>query len=128
MNLVKTYLDKDNFGGIGLFAGEFIAKDTLIWELQEDFDKVINKEDFVNLSIPMVQKKFFLRYAYEMNGKMVLCNDDARFANHSNEANTFDKQFANKDIQKGEEIFCNYFEINDEFSEEEFNELKSFKP
>lgn len=136
MNLVKTYIDKDKFGGMGLFAAEFIPKGKLIWELIEPFDLVLDKRVFDSIkdnlhqwyAIPL--KDHILRYCYELNKKVVFCGDDARFANHSISPNTiseFSKQWAKQDIQIGDEIFCNYFEINDTFSEEEFNELKSYK-
>lgn len=136
MNLVKTYLDKSPIEGIGLFAAEFISKDTLIWQLIEPFDLVLDKRIWDSIKDNLHQwyaepmSNYLLRYYYEKGGKCVFCGDDARFANHSNNANTrsiFDKQWAKRDIRKGEEIFCNYFEINDEFNESEFEILKSYK-
>lgn len=133
MNLVKTYLDKDQFGGIGLFAAEDIPKGTLMWELIEPFDMVFEKKyfDFLVGRIPEEMRKAYVdRYLYEQNGLVCICGDDARFSNHSrtpNTISTFYTQHALVDIKKGEEIFTNYADINDEFDESEFSELKSFK-
>jgi SET domain-containing protein len=125
MNIVKTYIDKSPVNGTGLFAAEFIPKGTLIWELQDHFDTVIKEDDFKFITGPTstmskVQKEYLFKYCYFKNGKRVLCADDAKFANHSLNANTistFDKQYAKVDIQIGEEIFCDYREICDDFDE-----------
>ncbi len=134
MNLVKTYLDKDKFGGIGLFAKELILKGTLMWEIHEPFDIVLRtaevKRLYKDTSNNSEFKTYIERYAFEMNGYYCICGDDARFSNHSLNANTtsyWDRQYAKNDILPGEEIFTNYFEINDNLSEEEIKELNSYK-
>lgn len=132
MNLVKTYIDRDRFSGIGLFAKEFIPKGTLMWELMEPFDRVILTSDIKNLyssKCAYSLQQYIERYAYEMNGKYCICGDDARFSNHSMNPNTitqWDKQWAKQDIQPGDEIFTNYFDINDNLSEEEIKEFNSY--
>lgn len=136
MNLVKTYLEKSPIEGIGLFAAEFIPKGTLIWKLTEPFDLVLDKNVFdaflfgSHAKFSDVFRNNLLRYYYEKDGKCVFCGDGARFANHSLNSNTqsfFDKQFAKTDIRKGDEITCNYSEINTEFNPSEFDILKSYK-
>ncbi len=125
MNLVKTYIGKSPVDGIGLFASEFIPKGTLIWELQDHFDTVIKDEDFQFIigetsTMSLAQKDYLNKYCYFKNGKRVLCADDAKFANHSLNANTvstFDRQYAKIDINIGDEIFCDYREICDDFDE-----------
>lgn len=133
MNLVKTYIDKDTFGGIGLFAKEFIPAGKLMWELQEPFDRVVSTSDIKLLyrdNCADSLKEYIERYAYEMNGKYCICGDDARFSNHSFKPNTisqWDKQWAKVDIQPGDQIFTNYLDINDNLSPAEIDEINSYK-
>lgn len=133
MNLVKTYIDGSSIEGIGLFAAELIPKGTLIWRLIEPFDIILSKNDFEEQmkKLPIhLHDNYINRYLYEMNGKIVICGDDARFSNHSifpNTKSTFDSQYAIMNIEKGDEILTNYKEINDNFDESEFDKLKSFK-
>jgi SET domain-containing protein len=127
MNQVKTYIDKSQIEGIGLFAAEFISAGTLIWKF-DGLDQMLTVE-FVN-SLSDHQRKYFERYMFEKNGLYCFCPDDAKYANHSNDSNTistFERQYAKRDIQVGEEITCDYRDINDEFSETEFETLKSYK-
>ena len=46
MLLVKTYLEKSAIHGLGVFAGEFIAKGTKIWRFVEDFDRAYSPKQF----------------------------------------------------------------------------------
>jgi hypothetical protein len=114
MLLVKTYLDKSSIHGIGLFAAEFIPAGTLVWEFTEEFDQKFWKSNCDRLGGPFL--KFLKTYAY-VDGDYVLCVDDARFMNHSSEPNTKnghgENTIASRDIQIGEEITCDYKEIDD---------------
>lgn len=115
MLLVKTYLDRSAIAGIGLFAGEPIAKDTLLWKLS-DVDLVIHQRDLDAQGLSELQRQFFESHAYKNGNTYYLCIDDARFMNHSYEANTYDKgqaTFAARDIAAGEEITSNYGNYDD---------------
>ncbi len=117
MNLVKTYVDKSKIEGLGLFAGEFIAKGKVIWTLSE-IDQVWTDEQFIKLlkRIRPLEAEFLDKYAFKKAGKIFLCGDDARYGNHSNDPNTYadyDYQVALYDIQKGEEITGDYSEIHE---------------
>lgn len=123
MNLVKTYIDKSNISGIGLFADEFIAKGTKVWHLDE-LDLIISYEKFEFLS--EIEKEFIIKYAYTEKGNYILCSDNARFYNHSfnpNVESVGQYEVAKIDIQKGEEMTCDYFKINDDQSREIFKLL-----
>src|ERR1700747_2237517 len=91
MNLVKTYIDKDNFGGIGLFAAEFIPKGTLIWKFGAT-DKKWDSAGFsyiINHSkTTQTEKDYLLRYTSDKNGIVYFYGDDAKYCNHSNTPNT----------------------------------------
>lgn len=133
MNLVKTYIDKSEIEGIGLFAAEFIPKGTIVWDLHPPFDVVLDEKfiEAIKDSLPQTIKDHIFRYGFFQDGKFVLCADDARFSNHSSKANTITvgkKQIALVDINVGEEITSNYSEFDDVFTEDEFKILKSYRP
>lgn len=119
MILVKIKLNKSKIHGIGCFANEFIKKDQLVWKFDKNFDLVLKKE-YVD-SLPIGAKENFLNYAYisKTTGDYILCSDDSKFMNHSNEPNikciipegckTDDLIcFAIKDIEIDEEIISDY--------------------
>lgn len=112
--MVKTKLGLSPISGIGLFANEAIKKDQIVWQFNPLIDVLLSKDEMNSLSIS--SKEQFLNYAYLdiTIGKYLLCGDDARFFNHSDEPNCYDSNInpevtiANKDIAIGEEITCNY--------------------
>ncbi len=114
MLLVKTRIGPSEIEGIGCFADEFILKGTPIWRFQEGFDLKIPKDEVEKLSAS--GKYQFLKYAYLTgSGIYVLCFDDARFFNHSDDPNVIElddgergMNIAARDIQKWEEILCDY--------------------
>lgn len=112
MLVVRTAIGPSAIHGIGVFAEEPISKGTVIWRYCPPFDQVISEQD-VN-KLPDVGRAFLETYAYrskDLNGQILLCGDDARFLNHSDDPNTEDQLFltiASRDIQQGEEITCDY--------------------
>ena len=116
MLLVKTYLAPSPIHGIGLFADQFIPRGTQIWEFTNGMDFEISQDEIAKLS-PLDQG-FVARYGYrnKVTGKHVVCVDDARFFNHSSKPNTdnTDEKYtiANRDIESGEELTCDYFEFD----------------
>ncbi|MCX6717528.1 MAG: SET domain-containing protein [Candidatus Taylorbacteria bacterium] len=129
MMLVKSKTEQSKIHGIGLFADEFIAKGTKVWEYTPWFDFSLTKEQVKKLS--EASKEQFLNYAYlsKETGKYVLCSDDARFFNHQKNPNVvcivpknseFEEAlecFAVQDIMKGEELTCDYSEFEADFLE-----------
>lgn len=111
MLIVRTYIGKSSIHGIGLFAAEFIPKDTIIWELNPEIDIIISLEKYAKLS-PYAKEHFdWFAYYSENNGGYILCFDNAKFVNHSKNPNTYGEEDtrALKDIQIGEEIIENYY-------------------
>ncbi len=115
MLLVKTVLKESGFGGIGLFADQFIPKGTITFEFIPELDKAYDLNDVALMSPPARER--FWNYAYfdpQLKGKQyVLCFDDARFINHSDDTNVASdhiKQIdiAIRDIHPGEELTCDY--------------------
>ena len=88
MLLVKTKIGPSKIHGIGLFAAEFIRKGTRIWELTEGFDLKVTRTVIDRL--PEASRLLMLKYSYveRDSGLYVICMDDARYFNHSDNPNT----------------------------------------
>lgn len=110
---VRTYVDKSSIDGLGLFAAENIKVGAIIWEYYPDID--IELHEF---ALNDVEWNFIEKYAYydRQLDKWILPADNDRFTNHSDDPNTGPsedgKMVALRDIKKGEEITCNYHEID----------------
>lgn len=119
MLTIDTYIDKSPGKGMGLFSRCKILKGTIYWRRSESFDNVFTLKELDQF--PKIAKDFITKHGFqEKNGNWYLCNDHARFSNHSDNSNTlheFDSNgllqcsIASKDIEAGEEILCNYCEI-----------------
>lgn len=102
--------------GLGLFAAENIASATKIWEFTKGFDLIFQYEDIA--SIDEVGRSFIKTYAYrnQKHSVWVLCIDNDRFINHSEQPNIIDSLMdmedgystALRDIKTGEELTCDY--------------------
>ena len=111
MLLVKTRIGPSPIHGIGIFAAEFIAKGTIIWQFQPGFDVKLAPEALRNLSPPALEQA--LNYCYYEDGAYILCADDARFFNASRTPNCTSDELnistiAARDIAKGEELTEDY--------------------
>lgn len=116
MLFVRTRLGVSEIQGIGLFAEEFIPVGTITWRCVDGFDVLKKHEELVDL--PPLAREWFKRYAYldKYRDVYVLCADNARFMNHSNDSNVrpdynldpFGLDMAVRDIQAGEELTTNY--------------------
>ena len=115
MLLVKTYLDRSKIHGIGLFAAERIAKGTVIWRRSPEIDLLLEPAQLDRLAPPAREQIEKYTYLDRHLGKLVLCGDDARFFNHSDEPNCLDfpddtggTTVAKRDIEAGEELTSDY--------------------
>ncbi len=115
MLLIETKLGLSTVHGIGLFANQFIKKGEVIWRFTPGFDIEVSAEDLLQLSLPA--RNQFLKYCYQSaKGIYILCFDDSRFLNHSEDPNVVDKDqtseeeidIAARDIQIGEELLTDY--------------------
>jgi len=120
MLLVKTKIGQSKIQGIGLFADQFISKGTLAQKFMPGFDLIIQENEIQKLSEPAREQ--FLKYAYKRkDGQYILCFDDTRFLNHSDNPNLISNDsseeidIAARDIQKGEELTVNYKDFDTEF-------------
>lgn len=120
MLLVKTRVAPSPVHGLGLFAAQFIPKGTRIWEFNEEVDSRFDESALVGLSEAEQEALLTKTYVNPNTELYVLCGDDARYINHSDNPNTedigYDEGIVNgegvtiaaRDIQPGEEIFSNY--------------------
>ena len=119
MLCVRTYLDKSEIHGIGVFATENIKKGQLIWKFQPSIDRVIERRT----GFTVLEEEFIRTYAYfdKQLQDWILCADNDRFTNHSDYPNTEPHDSGNVvakvDINADDEITINYYEI-DEYARE----------
>jgi SET domain-containing protein len=121
--LVSTRLGESPVHGIGLFAREAIPSGTIVWRFAPQIDVIISAEGLRQLADPAREQ--VVKYAYEdaVSGKLILCGDDARFINHSNDPNVIDDPLdhntcvAGRDILPGQELFSDYYAFDRRASE-----------
>jgi len=121
MMLVKTYVAASGIEGVGVYAGEPIAKGTTIWRFDQHFDRTLTKQDLE--SFPDGVRAFLEKYAYPYHADpelIVIESDNGRFMNHSTEPNTdfsqMDFGYALRDIKAGEELTSDYEEFDPAFA------------
>jgi SET domain-containing protein len=113
MLLVKTYLDKSPIHGLGVFAGEFIAKGARIWRFVEGFDRSFTPRQFAKL--PKPAREFLKDYAYRVDGEILFTVDNDHHMNHADKPNTVLRGgyvIAARDIGRGVEITNDYREFD----------------
>src|SRR5258708_5203053 len=114
---VKTLVRPSLIHGMGLFAVEFIPRDTVVWQFTEGFDLVFTVEQFNALSL--VERQFLSTYGWfsKYTKRYLLCVDNGRFTNHSDTPNLRTEKacglaeghaVAARDILPGEEITSDY--------------------
>ena len=119
MLLVKTKTGPSSIHGIGLFAEEFIPKETMTWRFDRSVDGIYTKSEVERLPEPKRTEILGMHFAYlsKQTGRYVDCGDSARFMNHADESNTIEivkegeeerPNIAARDIKKGEEITIDY--------------------
>jgi SET domain-containing protein len=120
MMLVRTYLGQSEIQGLGVFAGEFIPRGHQLWVLNPKFDIFMTPDEID--ALPPHMQDYVRRYSYphlEALGLRIVDCDDGKYMNHSDTPNTdfniFDRGFALRDIEAGEEITCSYYEFDPEF-------------
>lgn len=115
MLLVKTYLAESAIHGIGLFAAQPVRKGTVVWRLDPTLDLELTEAQIEALAPPARDQIRKYTYLDLVRGTYVLCGDDARFFNHSDEPNCHDfpdadggTTVAARDIDEGEELTSDY--------------------
>ena len=102
--------------GLGLFAKEFISKDSVVWEFVDGLDIKISMDKFNTLND--AQKEYFIKYGWIQNGEenfYYSSGDLSNFMNHSYNPNIKNTKIGDKiygktikDIKKGDELTSNY--------------------
>lgn len=119
--LVEVYIDKSPIHGIGVFSAAPIPKGAEVWRFTKGLDLDLPTE-ILEEQPPVLNKKL-RHYGYidtRLN-RFILCCDDARFMNHSDNPNLYtdysmDKygvDFAIRDIKAGEELTIDYSSFED---------------
>lgn len=116
MFVVRTRLRNSAIHGIGVFADEPIRKGQIVWQFDPRMDILIPLEEKQNFPPAVQDYLSMLTYIEESSGRkmMVLCADNAKHVNHSDDPNLLDtpdgsQEYAARDIAVGEELTCNYF-------------------
>lgn len=114
MLTIKTNLLMSHVHGIGLFAQDFIPKDTIIWHFHPNTCQVFTPREFLNLTKTLHLNSIlnFMNYSYIKDEFTHYVSDNTRFINHSLEANVAfvdnEYEIAVRDIEPGEELLENY--------------------
>ena len=118
---VNTYLDRSSIHGIGLFAGQKIMSGSMVWEFNPAVDLVYSLDQWDSLKANITAQSFInlVRLSYKEAGHIYICMDNAQFMNHSEicanivHGATMNKMHAVRNIDKGEELLCNYLSYSD---------------
>lgn len=119
MLVIPTYVERSEIEGLGLFTAQEIKKGDLVWYLDPSIDQVFYEDEFDKLlkSQSEEQADRFKKWAYKRRYTYILCADNAKFFNHSDIPNCDDPNdlftLANRNIKIGEELTCNYRDIDD---------------
>ncbi|MBI3413798.1 MAG: SET domain-containing protein [Verrucomicrobia bacterium] len=124
MLLVTTRVAPSAIHGLGLFAGQFIARGSAIWRFAPEFDQEFSPEQFARLPLPAQAHVRWFGFVDVENGHWILSGDHACFMNHSPTPNTGASlgspapitTVALHDIAAGEELTCDYFAFDAEAS------------
>lgn len=125
MLYIKTKIGLSKIEGIGLFANESIKKGTFVWKYDDKFDIKFDKNSFDEIKSKHAKEQI-LKYAYlnKNTFEYVLCGDDARFFNHSDNPNVIGLDYegeseginiAIRDIDIGEELTVDYRQYDADF-------------
>jgi uncharacterized protein len=114
--LVRVRIANSPIHGLGVFAAGSIAKGTPVWRFTPGFD--LDLDPALVQAQPAHFRQALLRYGYVdlRLQRFILCCDDARFLNHSDEPNLradfaadpYGVDFAARDIAAGEELTVDY--------------------
>jgi uncharacterized protein len=120
MMMVDTELRPSSIHGLGVFLLEPVRQGELIWRFDARVDRVYSLDEVA--SLPEHVQRYLRTYSTwnEAAGLYVLCGDNGRFFNHSEEPTTvsnaisFGEDHAVRDLAPGEELTSDYTTICDD--------------
>jgi len=112
--IVQTELRSSPIHGIGAFLLEDVKKGDLIWRFDSRIDRVFADSELS--ALPESLRAFLSIYStyHEQSGLWVLCGDNGRHFNHSDQPNTismgvaFGDDIAAADLPAGTELTTDY--------------------
>ncbi len=119
MMMVETELKPSPIHGLGVFLLRPVRKGELIWRFDGRIDRVYAPDEVA--SLPAHVQDYLATYCtwHEGTGVFVLCGDNGRYFNHSEEPTTvsngisFGEDHAARDPAAGEELTSDYRTICD---------------
>lgn len=119
MMTVETVLGPSAIHGTGVFLVDGVAKGALLWKFDSRIDRVYSEDEIC--SLPPLTQKFMRVYCtwHDGVGLWVLCGDNGRHFNHSDNPNSisdgiaFGCDYAAADLPAGTELTSDYATICD---------------
>lgn len=111
MLIVEHFVAPSEVHGLGVFSKHHILKGTLVWLAHPVIDREITRAEMSDLPDHVIQS--ILTHAEHLTERDIfrLGADGGYFMNHADIPNLLDngdKMFAARDIESGEELFCDY--------------------
>ena len=119
MMMVGTELRASPIHGIGVFVTERVRAGDIVWRFDSRIDRVFSDAELDEM--PEQLREFLTTYStfQEESGLWVLCGDNGRHFNHSDQPNTislgiaFGDDIATEDLPAGTELTTDYNTICD---------------
>jgi SET domain-containing protein len=123
MLMIKNKLAPSPIHGLGVFSEEFVPAGGIVWQWHEGIDQKISPA--VVEALPSVCQDIFKRYGWVENGEYIICIDNEKYINHSDNPNCIFTEDGNtaiaaRDIHIGDEITQDYKTFDDKFGLKEF--------
>ena len=120
MMMVETVLRSSTIHGLGVFLVAPLRRGELIWRFDSRIDRVYALDELATL--PQHVQTYLRTYStwHAPSGLFVLCGDNGRYFNHSEQPNTvsnaisFGEDHAARDLNAGEELTSDYSTICDD--------------
>ncbi len=112
MLVIRTYLEKSDIHGFGIFARESVSKGSMVWQFHDKLDIKFTPEEFESLPPSVKEEIEWHMYEPEDGGPFYYEATMGKYMNHSREPNVdfsaVGTGIACRDIAEGEELTCDY--------------------
>lgn len=111
MLLIDHFVAPSEVHGLGVFAGQSVARGAKVYQFHPLIDREMTEADLTNL--PESVRRLVKRHGdYDPENRIFrLSADGVFYMNHADDPNLEDQgneMFALRDIQIGEELYCDY--------------------